>query len=194
MAQTAWNAPLRGAWLDSAPPGTLRYTFPGLTHQVREARKIVQELFTGTDRLDDAGLVVDELANNAILYTRSGRDGGWFGVEVAFGSLVRLGVTDLGGAGWLIGATRKPAKRGSSGMDADLDDLSVPSDIDGVSLGGRGLFIVAELAVTTGACGSDSQGHTVWADLRVSCKPGLIEAKTAGTAITGPHKIPALTA
>ncbi|WP_405086916.1 ATP-binding protein [Microbispora sp. NBC_01389] len=150
-------------WRASAPPGVLRYTFPGVPGQVCQARKLVQELFLGTGREDDAGLVVDELANNSILYTRSGKPGGWFGVELTFGAMVRIGVVDLGGAGWLIGAPA--ASRPKSDQPDDLETLEGLGELDAVALGGRGLAIVAGLAVTTGACGSDALGHFVWADL-----------------------------
>lgn len=150
-------------WRADAPPGVLRYTFPGIPAKVREARKLVEELFTGTGREDDAGLIVDELANNSILYTRSGKPGGWFGVELAFGTLVRVGVFDLGGAGRLIGA---PAPAPSQHDDPEgLEGSAGLGELDAVALGGRGLAIVAELAVTTGSCGSDTLGHFVWADL-----------------------------
>ncbi|MFG1958602.1 ATP-binding protein [Nonomuraea sp. NPDC049028] len=148
------------AWRAAAPPGVLRYTFAGVPEQVRRARKLVEELFTGTGREDDAGLVVNELANNSVLYTRSGRPGGWFGVELAFGTLVRVGVVDLGGAGWLIGEPTPCSHEPT--LDDDLEGLE---DLAGVALSGRGLAIVAELAVTTGACGSDALGHFVWAGL-----------------------------
>ncbi|MEV1241829.1 hypothetical protein [Nonomuraea sp. NPDC049750] len=153
-------------WRASAPPGVFRYTFPGVPEQVRNARKLVEELFTGTGREDDAGLVIDELANNSVLYTRSGQPGGWFGVELAFGTLARVGVADLGGAGWLIGASSPCSHQPT--LDDDLSDLEGPAgleDLAGVALGGRGLAIVAELAVAIGACGSDALGHLVWADL-----------------------------
>ncbi|WP_433516218.1 ATP-binding protein [Nonomuraea sp. CA-143628] len=153
-------------WRASAPPRVLRYTFPGVPEQVRKARKLVEKLFTGTGREDDAGLVIDELANNSVLYTRSGQPGGWFGVELAFGTLVRVGVADLGGAGWLIGAPSPCSHQPTP--DDDLIDLGGPAGLEGlagVALGGRGLAIVAELAVTTGAYGSEALGHFVWADL-----------------------------
>lgn len=150
-------------WRASAPPGVLRYTFPGVPGEVRQARKLVEELFTGTGREDDAGLIVDELANNSILYTRSGNPGGWFGVELAFGATVRIGVVDLGGAGWLIG--EPTTARPKHGKPDDPESLEGLGDLDSIALGGRGLAIVAQLAVTTGACGSDELGHAVWADL-----------------------------
>ncbi|GAA3239824.1 hypothetical protein [Actinocorallia longicatena] len=52
--------------------------------------------------------------------------------------------------------------------DGDLEDIDIPG-LEGLTLGGRGLSIVATLAVTTGACGSPHIGHTVWADLEVTC-------------------------
>ncbi|ROO87528.1 hypothetical protein EDD29_5136 [Actinocorallia herbida] len=162
-------------WQSATPPGALRFTFPGVPAQVREARKLVEKLFAGTGREDDAGLIIDELANNSILYTRSGEPGGWFGVELAFGTLVRIGVVDLGGAGWLIGEARPRRDDTRAGDDfAGLDD----PDLDGISLGGRGLSIVARLAVTTGACGSDDRGHFVWADLALPSDTERTTTKT----------------
>src|SRR3954452_19160004 len=43
MSPTKWRSDKE--WLDAAPPGTLRYAFPGAPEQVREARKVVEELF-----------------------------------------------------------------------------------------------------------------------------------------------------
>ncbi|GAB3280750.1 hypothetical protein GCM10027589_07800 [Actinocorallia lasiicapitis] len=165
---TAW------AWQAAAPPGALRYVFPGVGATVREARLTVEELFQGTGRADDAGLIVNELAANALLYTRSGRADGWFGVEITFGALARVAVADLGGAGSLIGA---PMPSTSARADPPDEPPSLPgsdfsdSHLDGVPLGGRGLAIVADLAVVTGACGSDALGHLVWADLTLHDDP-----------------------
>jgi serine/threonine-protein kinase RsbW len=180
------ETPTRKDWLGCAAPGVLRYVFPGLPEHVHEARTLVKDAFTGTDREDDAALIVGELASNAIFYTRSGREGGWFGVELSFGSLVRIAVADLGGAGWLIGeaaSTNDPERQACSEpralidrhadeQELSLDDIFSDFDIpglEGISLGGRGLALVANLAVITGAQGSPVIGHTVWADLQVTC-------------------------
>ncbi|GAB3281410.1 hypothetical protein GCM10027589_08610 [Actinocorallia lasiicapitis] len=150
-------------WLESAPAGPLRFTFPGRLEQVRAARKTVEGLFKGTGREDDAGLIVNELANNSCLYTRSGRPGGWFGVQVIFGGLAYIGVTDLGGAGWLIGGRTRTGSAAAP-SETDPEDFDVPG-LEDLRIGGRGLAIIAELAVSTGACGSDTLGHHVWATI-----------------------------
>jgi serine/threonine-protein kinase RsbW len=149
-------------WSAASPVGTMRYAFTGKLEQLREARQVVEKLFAGTGHEDDAGLIVGELATNAVLYTRSGREGGWFGVEISFEFFARIAVVDLGAAGWLIGNPRKDA--------VDARDPLLEEELSGfqdeeLSLGGRGLAIVAELSVVTGACGSDALGHRVWAEL-----------------------------
>jgi hypothetical protein len=131
----------------------------------------VEELFTGTGRADDAGLIVGELAANAIRYTRSGSEDGWFGVEVACHLFARVGVTDLGGGGRLIGKTEFTTSRNHADFDDGPACLPIP-ELDGVELGGRGLAIVAHLAASTGACGSDALGHHVWADLDITRAAG----------------------
>ena len=182
--ENSWGMPARKAWLGSAPPGVMRYAFPGRPEYVHQARALVRDLFTGTGCEDDATLIVGELANNAIFYTRSRNDGGWFGVEIAFGTFVRVAVADLGGAGWLIGHTtgasdesfrpkHEPqalADRHTDEEEFDLAGLDLPG-LEGLALGGRGLAVISGLAVTTGAHGSPATGHTVWADLEVICPP-----------------------
>ena len=90
---------------------------------------------------DDLVLVATELASNAICHTASGR-GGWFAVEVTLcRSLVRIGVTDNGGAGQPRVIEDPAAERG------------------------RGLLLVRALALRTGSCRAGT-GRLVWADIR----------------------------
>jgi len=135
------RSPVRMAW---------RCAFAGETDCVPRARHVVEALFSGTGREDDAGLVVTEFSANALRHTRSGGAGGWFGVEVCMpdDSPAYLGVLDLGG------------------FDRPRFDLSLRSRE--VVEGGRGLAIARSLAVEVGVTGSPALGHVVWARLDVS--------------------------
>lgn len=121
-----------------------RCVFPGETDQVRQARRMVEALFAGTGRENDAGLIVSELATNTLLHTRSGHAGGWFGVEIRLpdDGPAYLGVYDLGGAG----IPQFKSQR------AELEPR----------VGGLGLAIVRELAMKLALVGSPQTGHTVW--------------------------------
>ncbi|PZG37090.1 ATP-binding protein [Spongiactinospora gelatinilytica] len=129
-----------------------RCVFPGESDQVGRARHIVEALFAGTGREDDAGLIVSELATNALVHTRSGKAGGWFGVEVRlpYDGPAYLGVYDLGGSGcpWF------------GRHQAD----------DEPGMGGRGLAIVRELAVDVSRMGNPATGYTVWVYLDLTAK------------------------
>ncbi|WP_406198984.1 ATP-binding protein [Streptomyces europaeiscabiei] len=116
--------------------------FPGMPDQVAEARHFVAALLQERGVVDDAVLVVSELATNAVRHTLSGSAGGWFLVVVAFrADGVRLEVVDQGGD-------------------------SVPQMRDAVSQddGGRGLLLVSACAKDWGVKDVPS-GRTVWADL-----------------------------
>jgi anti-sigma regulatory factor (Ser/Thr protein kinase) len=122
-----------------------RRTFDGTRDQVGEG------LFAGTGRAGDAAQIISELCNNTILHTRSGEEGGWFGVEVALGDLAYLAVTDQGGKG-------RPVLQPK------------PFDPDDPAEGGYGIMVVADLALTIGVHGSPELGHTTWADLDLTRK------------------------
>ena len=122
----------------AAPPVTAR-VFAGDAGQVRAARRFLAGLLDGCTAADDALLCVSELATNAVLHSRSGRQGGRFTVRatVQAGS-VRVEVTDEGG----------PWRR----------------ERDGDGQSGRGLLIVGELASrwSRDECGA---GRTVWFEI-----------------------------
>jgi hypothetical protein len=85
--------------------------------------------------------VATELGSNALEHTASGRQGGWFAVEVTWHqSMVLVGVADCGG----------PA------------EPRVIDDPDGER--GRGLLLVRGLSMRTGWTG-DPRGRLVWAQL-----------------------------
>jgi anti-sigma regulatory factor (Ser/Thr protein kinase) len=116
--------------------------FPGLAEEVTHARHFVASLLAERGPVDDAVLIVSELATNAVRHSLSGSAGGWFLVIVGFGhDLVRLEVVDQGGP-------------------------HVPHlcDVTNQEEGGRGLLLIA-------ACAKDwgvkewPDGRTVWAEL-----------------------------
>jgi anti-sigma regulatory factor (Ser/Thr protein kinase) len=116
--------------------------FPGLAEEVTYARHFVASLLAERGPVDDAVLIVSELATNAVRHSLSGSAGGWFLVIVGFDhDLVRLEVIDQGGP-------------------------QVPHlcDVTNQEEGGRGLLLIA-------ACAKDwgvkewPDGRTVWAEL-----------------------------
>ncbi|MFG2730746.1 ATP-binding protein [Streptomyces canus] len=123
--------------------------FPGRPRKVAEARDFVAALLEeeGSGPVEDAVLIVSELATNAVQHTRSGWYGGWFRVVVGFGDdIVRIEVIDSGG-------DKEPLVR------------SVHSQEDE---GGRGLLLIAACAKDWGVQDRPS-GRCIWAELaRVS--------------------------
>ncbi|MEU7302344.1 ATP-binding protein [Streptomyces sp. NPDC007206] len=110
--------------------------FRGLPEEVPHARHFVASLLADRGPVDDAVLIVSELATNAVRHTLSGSDGGCFFVIVGLGGdLVRIEVVDQGGehVPHLVHAT-------------DREE------------GGRGLRLIAAFA--------KNWGYTVWPDGR----------------------------
>ncbi|MCG5220588.1 ATP-binding protein [Streptosporangium soli] len=144
--------PERHEWMRTPERMAWRCVFPGEIEQVRHARRMVEALFAGTGRENDAGLIVSELATNALRHTRSGHPEGWFGVEVRLPDHgpAYLGVCDLGGAG-IPRFKRQQAEQGPSA-------------------GGLGLPIVKVLAVQLSRIGRPETGHTVWAYLELKAR------------------------
>ncbi|BFO13932.1 ATP-binding protein [Streptomyces sp. KM77-8] len=116
--------------------------FPGLAEEVTHARHFVASLLADRGPVDDAVLIVSELATNAVRHSLSGSAGGWFLVIVGFGhDLVRLEVVDQGGP-------------------------HVPHlcDVTNQEEGGRGLLLIAACAKDWGV--KDwPDGRSVWAEL-----------------------------
>jgi serine/threonine-protein kinase RsbW len=135
-------------------PGAMvwRRAFPGRADQIRCARSFAASLFEGSKRQEDIRELVSELAANAVVHTRSGQPGGWFGLEVVADKVARVSVRDLGGAG----------------TPKILPEPLVASEL---RTSGRGLFLVRAKAADLGVHGSPAHGHTVWADIDLNAEP-----------------------
>jgi anti-sigma regulatory factor (Ser/Thr protein kinase) len=121
-------------------------SFPGQPWQVAEARHFVAALLEDEppSLVDDAVLVVGELAANAVRHTRSGWYRGWFLVLVGFANdFVRIQVID-------------------QGSDDEPMVRSVNSPVD---QGGRGLMLVSACAKDWGVKDRSGGGRCIWADL-----------------------------
>ncbi|WP_431933662.1 ATP-binding protein [Nonomuraea jabiensis] len=116
--------------------------FLGSAPSITEARRFVAALLRGWPAVGDAELIVSELATNAIRHSASGRFGGRFLVSVhAHPDRLWIGVLDEGGPSFP--RVFRPCLEGE---------------------GGRGLLVVASLALDWGVWG-DEHGRTVWAVL-----------------------------
>ncbi|WP_051468747.1 ATP-binding protein [Actinomadura oligospora] len=142
MDTTTWRYSTAAEWLHDSGPMRWRRTYRGELQEVSKVRRLARMMFAGDECADVVEFAVAELAANTLRHTRSGEEGGWFGVELAYGDPVYVGVTDLGGGG--IPAVRQVDERQESG---------------------RGLYMVSQLALAMGIHGSPALGHTVWVDL-----------------------------
>jgi serine/threonine-protein kinase RsbW len=122
--------------------------FPGEAEAVGQAREfITAALGPHWPRLDDAQLMLSEIASNTVRHTASGDRSGWFDVVVSkSGDTVRVAVADRGGSS-------EPR------MADDGGELGA-----GVLTGGRGLRIVDALADGWGHHG-DELGRVVWFEI-----------------------------
>jgi Histidine kinase-like ATPase domain len=119
-----------------------RRVFRGDRQELSALRRWLSSLLPECPARDDVLSVATELGSNAIRHTASGREGGWFAVEITWHpAAVLIAVAD-GGA---------PAE---------------PHVIDDpLGEGGRGLLLVRELSACTGVAG-DARGRLVWAQVR----------------------------
>ncbi|GAB3493887.1 ATP-binding protein [Nocardiopsis coralliicola] len=113
-----------------------RCGYPGEPGSVAEARIFVRSTLglcpaLGADLLDAAELLVSEIASNAVRHTRSGEDGGRFGVEV-----------------WLRDgrATVAVHDEGPRETGARTRPRVHPLSADAAAEGGRGLALVEAIA------------------------------------------------
>jgi hypothetical protein len=127
------------AFRDLPSPPSMTSFFDFGTGSLRPARSMVSDVLTDwgvADLVDDAAIVVSELAGNAVLHARSG-----FDVTVSrTANGIRVGVGDLSGV--------LPQRRAPNPEDRS----------------GRGLLLIDRLASRWGVTLTGS-GKTVWADL-----------------------------
>lgn len=123
-------------------PWQVSRMFLGSPISVLEARRFVTTFLAVWPALDDAVLIVSELATNAIRHTHSGRPGGRFVVSLeVLGFTLHLAVQDEGGP-----CRPRLFQQCTTGLN------------------GRGLALVSELSSKWGVTG-DENGRTVWAVL-----------------------------
>ncbi|MGH3282825.1 MAG: ATP-binding protein [Trebonia sp.] len=119
---------------------TWKRDFPAVPEQAGEARRFLGGILDGSPAAADAVLCLSELAANACLHSRSRESGGSFTVRAHLnGSALRVEVTDAGGP-WTW---------------SDYPDEQH----------GRGLLIVAQLALGWGRTGDAASGWTVWYEM-----------------------------
>ncbi|MCW2902551.1 MAG: putative anti-sigma regulatory factor, serine/threonine protein kinase [Streptosporangiaceae bacterium] len=150
VAEEIFSGP-SGQWLRSSGVMVWRRAYPGRMDQAASARKLPAYLLADTGRGEDAEWIAAELVSNALLYTRSGERGGWFGIEVMLGERAQIAVRDLGGRGV---PRVSPEQAGGQLREH-----------------GRGLLGVSRLARAMGFSGSPDLGHTVWAQLDIRTEP-----------------------
>ena len=120
-------------------PSCVSRTFLGSPASIVEARRFTTMILSGWPEVDDAELIISELATNAIRHSESGRFGGRFTVSIRVrDKRLWLGVLDEGGP-------HSPHPLPASDEE-----------------GGRGLALVAGLATNWGVTG-DETGRIVWA-------------------------------
>jgi len=136
-------------------------SFPPQTVSVRAARRFVQDCLTDSSMhalADDAGLLVCELAANAVLHARTDFDVAVSALQA--GSGVRVTVRDDA---------------------ASLPTLTAPS---ATAMSGRGLALVQTLASRWGAGPSSSARKGVWFELDLTSGDPAVDTG-AGDAVVG---------
>lgn len=116
-------------------------TLPGLASMVPLARRAVRTLLEGSPRVDDAELIVSELAGNAVRHSLSSEDGGQFTIVVDR----KLG--------WARLEVRDAGPRPQQPQDLETEDEF-----------GRGLLVVTAVADRWGH-DRDPAGSTTWSEL-----------------------------
>jgi anti-sigma regulatory factor (Ser/Thr protein kinase) len=126
--------------------------FPGEARQVAHARQYIRHAL-GEDfpHLDDATLLVSELASNAVTYTKTAHNG-------------RFEVTWHRRGNWaLITVFDQGSETPPSPRTPDLDNLDDLENLE--ELGGRGLAIVDDLATWWGLVRNRNAGNLLWCEI-----------------------------
>jgi anti-sigma regulatory factor (Ser/Thr protein kinase) len=153
----------------SAAPGPVRVRFVSHPHSVRTARQLVTDTLRTWRRdgvVDDARLVVTELATNATLH--SGSDDFHVCVVATSGDGVRIAVGDDGDVP-AAAVVRRPAR--SAASDGTRPETTT----------GRGLAIVDHLSAAWGVTVDDGR-RWVWAQLSGDDEPDAVPEAVAGPA------------
>ena len=119
-----------------------RRVFPGRADQIANARAFTRRTLGPCPVLDDAVLLVSELATNAVEHTRTG-NAGRFDVTICQRETSLLSVVKDGGS----------------------EKTPRPRPVDALAEDGRGLGLVDLVADRWGHCGNE-RGRTVWFELR----------------------------
>lgn len=116
-----------------------RRVFPGKERELAALRRWLSSLLPDCPARDDVLSVATELGSNAIQHTHSGREGGWFAVEVTWReTVIQVAVADCG-------AATEPHV---------IDDPAGERH--------RGLLLVQGLSIRAGFVG-DQRGRLAWA-------------------------------
>ena len=81
MTASRWRGPERRRH-NTHPPWRWRRLFPGHKRELSQMRRWLSALLPDCPARDDLLSIATELASNALQHTASGRDGGWFAVEI----------------------------------------------------------------------------------------------------------------
>lgn len=136
---------IRGGGLSSmavvAPIRPRRKLVPGTGEHVRQARLFVKQTLGDCPVVEDAVLLVSELATNAIAHTASGRDGKF-----------------------LVTVYRDQRRARVEVLDAGSDKIPVVRSWEDGRESGNGLAVVDCIATRWGHCGG-SRRRVVWFEL-----------------------------
>ena len=116
--------------------------FPGRADQIAQARDFTRRALGACPVLDEAVLLVSELATNAVEHTATGNAG-------TFHVIIHQGKT------WLLAAIK----------DDGSGKTPIPPAVDVLAEDGRGLGLVELIAHRWGHCGNE-HGRAVWFELR----------------------------
>jgi serine/threonine-protein kinase RsbW len=159
------GAPPAAAWGDLAV--IWHGCFPGTGEQVSAARRAVAGALTGSPGLDAATLIVSELATNAVIHTRSGRDGTFEVTLSRFGDWLRIEVGDEGAEQLPVAGPDGPVLSAGAEAGPGAGPRSGPDPVFGLAESNRGLAIVRALAQRWGCTCAESR-TVVWCELALS--------------------------